>query len=76
MAGLTERLTDRGAKRRAAREERRKRLAMDPRTGPAERRLGAEYGMYAPRGVLGASSAPALRPLTVRLDVRTPSTIK
>ena len=33
MAGLKERLTARRAKKRAARDERRMRRAMDPRTG-------------------------------------------
>ena len=33
MAGLKERLTERRAKKRAARDERRMRRAMDPRTG-------------------------------------------
>ena len=33
MAGLKERLTERRAKKRAARDERRMRRAIDPRTG-------------------------------------------
>jgi hypothetical protein len=51
MAGLKERLTDRRAKKRAAREERLKRSATDPRTGPVEQRHRVDYDIYERRGV-------------------------
>jgi hypothetical protein len=51
MAGLKERLTERRAKRRAAREERRKRSATDPRRvlGTLDVRNSVE--LYERRGI-------------------------
>jgi hypothetical protein len=53
MTGLKERLTERRAKQRAARNERRKRRAMDPRTGRGtlDGRNSVDYEIYEHRGV-------------------------
>jgi hypothetical protein len=53
MAGLKERLTERRAKKRAAREERRTRSATDPRTvrGTLDTRNSVDYELYERRGV-------------------------
>ena len=50
MAGLKERLTERRAQRRAARDERRMRRAMDPRTGRRVRD-SVDAELYERRGV-------------------------
>jgi hypothetical protein len=53
MAGLTERLTERRAKKRAARDERRMRRVMDPRTGLAthDPKNSVDVELYERRGV-------------------------
>jgi len=53
MAGLKGRLTERRAKRRAARAERRMRRAMDPRTGRGtlDGRHSVDAELYERRGV-------------------------
>jgi len=53
MAGLKERLTERRAKKRAARDERRKRRAMDPRTGLRTHDIknSLDHELYGRRGV-------------------------
>ena len=53
MAGLKERLTGRRAKKRAAREERLKRSATDPRPvqGTLDTRTALDYQLYERRGV-------------------------
>lgn len=49
MASLKKRLTDRRAKRRAARDERQMRVAMDPRTTPVRyRKDHVQAGGYVP----------------------------
>jgi hypothetical protein len=60
MAGLKERLTERRAKKRAAREERRERSATDPRRvrGTLDTRNSVDYELYERRGVLGRESGP------------------
>jgi hypothetical protein len=46
MAGLKERLTERRAKKRAVRDERRKRSATDPRMGVVQHRKGWETEVF------------------------------
>ena len=59
MAGLKERLTERMAKKRAAREERRKRSVTDPRPvhGTLDTRNALDHGLYERRGVGRESGA-------------------
>jgi hypothetical protein len=58
MAGLKERLTERRAKKRAARDERRMRRSMDPRTGRGTHDLKNSVELYERRGGAGREFGP------------------